>query len=81
MAQLMIRNLEDDIHQKLHDMANRHGESLEEFVHQMLRKAALEYPVAPQRLGTKIAKRFADIGLQQPIAELRGHAITPPGFE
>ena len=81
MAQLMIRNLEDDIHQKLRDMADSHGESLEEFVHQMLRKAVLENPVAPPRLGTKIAKRFAEIGLQQPIAELRGHSINPPGFE
>jgi len=30
MAQFIVRNLEDDIHQKLRDMAQSHCQSLEE---------------------------------------------------
>lgn len=81
MAQFLVRNLEDDIHQKLRDMAQSNGQSLEEFAREMLRKAALERAAAPSNLGSKIAKRFAKIGFQQPIGELRGRSIAPPSFE
>ena len=81
MAQFLVRNLEDDIHQKLRDMAQSRGQSLEEFVRETLRKVALEQAVELNNLGSKIAKRFAKIGLQQPIEELRGHPLTPPNFE
>ena len=57
MAQFLIRNLEDDIHQKLRDMAQSHGQSLEEFVREMLRKVALERVATPNNLGSRIAKR------------------------
>lgn len=81
MAQFLVRNLEDDIHQKLRDMAQSNGQSLEEFVREMLRKAALERAATPSNLGSNIAKRFAKIGLQEPIEELRGRPIAPPSFE
>ena len=81
MAQFLVRNLEDDIHQKLRDMAQSEGQSLEEFVRELLRKAALESVATPNKLGSKIAKRFAKIGLQEPIEELRGRPLTPPSFE
>ncbi len=81
MAQFLVRNLEDDIHQKLRDMAQSHGQSLEEFVREMLRKVALERGATPNNLGSKIAKRFAKIGLREPIEELRGRPMTPPSFE
>lgn len=81
MAQFLVRNLEDDIHQKLRDMAQSHGQSLEEFVREMLRKVALERVATPNNLGSTIAKRFAKIGLQEPIEELRGRPLTPPSFE
>ncbi len=81
MAQFLVRNLEDDIHQKLRDMAHNQGQSLEEFVRQMLRRAALEHAATPNKLGSKIAKRFAKIGLNEPIEEFRGRPVTPPSFE
>lgn len=81
MAQFLVRNLEDDIHQKLRDMAQSHGQSLEEFVRETLRKVALECAAKPNNLGSKIAKRFAKIGLREPIEELRGRPLTPPSFE
>jgi antitoxin FitA len=81
MAQFTVRNLEDDIYQKLRKMADTQGQSLEECVRQILRRAALEHRSPPSKLGTKIAKRFKKTGLQQPIAELRGHPVVPPSFE
>ena len=39
MAQFIVRNLEDDIHQKLRDMAQSHDQSLEEFVRELLRNS------------------------------------------
>jgi plasmid stability protein len=81
MAQFIVRNLEDDIHRKLRAMAQSHGQNLEEFVREVLRQTALERAAAPHKLGTKIAKRFAKIGLKEPIQELRGRPITPPRID
>lgn len=80
MAQFIVRNLEDDIHQKLRELAQRDGQSLEEFVREMLRKVALERVGRPSRLGTRIAKRFSKIGLEEPIEELRRAPFNPPSF-
>jgi len=81
MAQFTVRNLEDDIHQKLRLMAQSQGQSLEEFVREMLRQVALKRAAAPNNLGTTIAQRFAQIGLKEPIEELRGRPISPLDFE
>lgn len=81
MAQFTVRNLEDDIHQKLRDIAQSHGQNLEEYVRELLRKVALERVAAPINLGTNISKRFVKIGLKESIEELRGRPMTPPSFE
>jgi plasmid stability protein len=81
MAQFLIRNLEDDVHQKLRELAHSQGQSLEEFVRETLRRTALERAAKPAKLGSKIAQRFTKIGLQEPIQELRGQPLTPPSFE
>jgi plasmid stability protein len=81
MSQFVVRNLEDDIHQALREMAAGQGMSLEEYVREILRGVALERSDGPNNLGTKIAKRFAKVGLQSPIRELRGDSATPPSFE
>ncbi len=81
MAQFTARNLEDDIHQKLRDMAQSQGQNLEEFVRELLRSVALKCAATPNNLGKKIAKRFAKIGLKEPINELRGRPVAPPSFE
>jgi len=81
MAQFIVRNLEDDIHQKLRELASSHGQSMEEFVREVLRRVALERdPVTPNP-GTRIAERFAKIGLDNPIEELRGQVVEPLDFE
>ncbi len=81
MAQFLVRNLEDDVHQRLREMAQNQGQSLEEFVREVLRTAALKRGSTSSKLGSKIAKRFAKIGLEQPIDELRGQTMSPLDFE
>jgi plasmid stability protein len=81
VAQFLVRDFEDDVYQKLRNMPQRRGQSLEEFVREMLRKVALESAATPNNLGSKIAKPFAKIGLKGPIEELRSRPLTPPSFE
>lgn len=81
MAQFTVRNLEDDIHQRLREIAKKRGVSLEEFVRDLLRKVALERSASPQKLGTKIARRFSKIGLTESIQEWRGQTAVPAEFD
>lgn len=81
MAQFLVRNLEDNILQKLRELAQSNGQSLEEFVRGMLRKVGLERVAKHNNLGSRIAARFAKIGIQEPIEELRGRPIAPTSFE
>jgi plasmid stability protein len=77
MAQLLVRNLADDVKAKLQEQAQRHGRSTEEEVREILRAAVLvgRYPRPP--LGSGLAKQFEGIGLDKPIEELRGHTALP----
>ena len=60
--------------------ATQHGWSIEEEVCQILRTAVSEVCPTRQRLGSRIAERFAGVGLLDPLPELRGHSIAPMGF-
>ncbi len=77
MAQFIVRNLEDDVKDRLKRRAERHGRSMEEEVRHILRDAAkAEYrPVA--RLGSKMAARFGKAGITGDLPELRGQAPRP----
>ncbi|GMU23022.1 MAG: hypothetical protein AMXMBFR13_31060 [Phycisphaerae bacterium] len=81
MAQLIVRNLEDDIRDKLRELARSHGRSMEEEVREILRGAVMGHSPAPPRLGTRLAERFAPLGLDQDIPELRGQAAEPASFD
>ena len=81
MAQILIRQLDDDVKAKLQRRARRHGHSTEEEVREILRNAVCEEDEAPARLGSRIAARFAGIGLDDEILELRGQAVVPAHFE
>ena len=80
MAQLIIDNLDDDVQNKLRDLARGHGRTVEEEAGAILR-GALQPPVDDAGLGTRIARRFEGIGLQQDIPELRGSPAEPPKLE
>ena len=80
MAQLLVRNLEDDVKAKLQRRARQHGRSTEEEVREILRNAVREEPVEGLGLGSRIAARFAGLGLGE-IEEHRGHLAHPIEFD
>jgi antitoxin FitA len=77
MAQFVVRNLEDEVKAALQRRARAHGWSMEEEVRRILRRAILEPEATPGGLGSRMAARFADVGLDQPLPELRGQDIEP----
>ena len=81
MAQLVVRNLEDDVKAKLQRRARRHGRSTEAEVRDILRNAVREEDSAGLPLGSRIAAIFAGIGLKEDIPELRGYPAEPADFD
>lgn len=81
MAQFTVRNIEDDVRNRLRDLARRHGWSMEEEVRQILRGAVMGIRDAKPRLGSRLARRFAANGLDEDIREIRGQSIDPPSFD
>jgi len=82
VAQLIVRNLEDDVRDRLRALAAEHGRSMEEEVRAILREAALRGSVdAREGLGTRMATRFAKIGLTEEIEELRGFPARPADLD
>jgi len=81
MAQLLVRLLDDDVKTKLQVRARRHGRSTEEEVREILRNAVKDEGVAQAPLGSRIAARFAGIGLTEDIPELRGEQARPADLE
>lgn len=77
MAQIVVRNLEEDVKQRLKRRAVLHGRSMEEEVRDILREAVRD-PDSRYGLGTEIVRRFsgAGIGLRkgEEIEEIRGEA-------
>jgi plasmid stability protein len=83
VAQLVVRNIEKTVKDKLQRRAKRHGRSMEEEVRDILRDAVKkEGTKHPTRgLGTAIASHFKDVGLEEDIRPLRGFTIKPPSFD
>jgi plasmid stability protein len=81
MAQILVRNLENQLKARLQRRAKRHGRSMEEEARDILRNALREEETAAGGLGTDIAALFRETGLQEDIPELRGHAVAPAEFE
>jgi plasmid stability protein len=81
MAQLVVRNIEQDVKERLQRRAKEHGCSLEALVRDILRDAAKdERP--PGGLGSEIAARFKDIGFEEgEIREWRGYPVQPAKFD
>lgn len=81
MGQLVVRQLDDDVKAKLQRRARRHGRSTEEEVREILRNAVKGEGVSGQAMGSRLAARFARIGLSEEIPELRGEAPRPAELE
>jgi len=81
MAQLVVRNLEEQVKARLQRRALRNGRSMEEEVRDILRNA-VHTPKAPAAgLGTRIAAIFKGKGLDFDIPELRGYPVKPISFD
>lgn len=78
MAQLVVRNLREHVKTRLRERARRHGRSMESEVRDILGSAVSGD--APVRLGSRVAARFARVGLEAPIAEVRGAPAKPARF-
>jgi antitoxin FitA len=82
MAQLVVRNLEDDVKARLQARARRHKRSLEAEVRDILRVAANAEERPAGGLGSEIAALFRGHGFKTgEIKELRGYTIVPPNFD
>ena len=77
MAQVVVRNIEDDVKARLKLLATRHGWSMEEEIRQILRKAVAEQGQALVKLGSRMAARFAGVGLSGDLPQLQGQAAVP----
>lgn len=78
MAQFVVRNIEDEVRDRLRSLAKRHGRSMEEEVREILRAAVASRPAAPARFGSRACARFRGCGLGADIPELRGTNLEPP---
>jgi plasmid stability protein len=86
MAQLLLHNLDDGVTERLRQRAQEHGRSLEEEARVILDEAARPAKSEDQQhgLGSRIAARFAGIGLTEEEAasfELRGEQVRPAEFD
>jgi plasmid stability protein len=81
VAQFVVRNLEDEIAEKLKTRARRHARSTEAEIRHILRAAVQEPPAGARKLGTRIARRFQRSGLREDLPELRGAAVRAAEFE
>ena len=78
MAQIIVRNLDDDVRDKLRAMAASHGRSMEEEIRELLRAATLGTSlVEATGLGRRLAARFAECGVEDGFPELRGQPAKP----
>jgi len=83
MAQILVRNLEDQIKGRLQDRAKRHGRSMEEEAREILRNALREEEAPKRGLGSEMVALFSGSGvyIDEPIAEIRGMRMEIPDFE
>ena len=79
MARLTIRNLDDDIKQRLRIQAAEHGRSMEEEVRAILR-AALTGTESSTNLARAIGDRFAPLGGVELELPSREPMRDPPQF-
>ncbi len=82
MAQLLVRNLEKQMKEKLRVLAVQHGLSMEEEARNILRNALIR-ETTPEPLGQRIRQLFSGIGFspEEAIPEFRGSLAEPVIFE
>lgn len=81
VAQILIRQLGDDVKLALQRRARQHGHSTEQEAREILRNAVQGGEHARTRLGSQIAARFEGVGLDVEIPELREQSARPAQLE
>ena len=74
MAQVVVRQLEEAVKERLKQRAKRHGRSVEAEIREILRTAVREGSAPATKLGSRIADRFRGHGLREDVPELHGQA-------
>jgi antitoxin FitA len=78
VSQLTIRNIDAGTMASLRTRAARNGRSVEKEIREILSDAVrAEDASDTARLGSRLRKRFAHIGLEEGIVELRGPKARP----
>ena len=81
MAQFIVRDLEDDVKERLKRRAAQHRRSMEEEIRHILRNAVKGNNLPAAKLGSRIAARFNRIGLTENLPELRGQLPRSAKFD
>jgi plasmid stability protein len=82
MAQLVVRNLENEVKARLQRRAHRNGRSMEEEVRDILRAAVSKKEKKPVfGLGTELAALFPKTGPDFVIEEFHGDEMEPIKFD
>jgi len=81
VAQLLVRQIDDDVKQRLQERAAKHGVSMEEEVRMILRATVLKDDGQEFGLGTRIAELFRDIpDNDEPLPEFPRQPFKPVDF-
>jgi plasmid stability protein len=78
MAQLLVRNLDDNVKTRLQKRARQNGRSMEEEARDILRAALTKDRPTEEGFGTRFASHFKGLGLKDPFPELRGEVWARP---
>ena len=81
MAQVVVRDIEEDVKVRLKRLAERHGRSMEEEIRHILRNAAKDSNRPIAKIGSRIAARFYGKGITTDLPELRGQPARPADIE
>lgn len=81
MAQLIVRNLENSVKERLRQRARKHRRSMEEEAREILRNSVNEGETGAAGVGSEIASLFRKTGLETDIPEFRGQTLKPPQFK
>lgn len=81
MAQLLVRQIEDDVKQRLQQRAARHGVSMEEEVREIIRSTVLKDEGAETGVGSRVAALFHDIpDNDEPLPQFPRQPFKPVDF-
>jgi antitoxin FitA len=77
MPELVIDEIEDDVLDKIQLRAYRNRRTTQAEVIEILRDAVKNDDIKSVGLGTRLAARFHEVGIEEEIPELRGYPVKP----